>query len=292
MMVTLKNNFLTVQINEQGAELSSVKNDEGIEYIWQADPEIWGRHAPVLFPNVGRLKDDQYHFQGQTFKMGQHGFARDMKFQVTEQTDTRVVLQLKSSKQSKTKYPFEFVLELIFTLDEHRLNEEYHVFNPSDQSDLLFSIGGHPGFNINLGTNISLDQETLEIVPSKKYSHIPLAIPLSDPEHKDQIDWSQKKTLSREFFKDDAVILELNREQTTLMLNNTDNDHGVALTVDNAPYIGIWSPYPAEGPFVCLEPWWGIADPVNTDGEWSTKLAMNTLKPSENFNEHFEMTFF
>ncbi|QHM69685.1 hypothetical protein C7M50_01818 [Pediococcus pentosaceus] len=144
MTVTLKNDYLTVQINEKGAELSSVKANDGIEYIWQADPAVWGRHAPVLFPFVGRLKDDQFQVEDQTYPMGQHGFARDMDFEAVEQDDQHVIMELNSDTETLQKFPFEFKLRLHFTLKDHELIEHYEVVNPDSKKDLLFSIGGAP----------------------------------------------------------------------------------------------------------------------------------------------------
>ncbi|TLQ04169.1 aldose 1-epimerase family protein [Pediococcus stilesii] len=293
MTVVLKNNYLTVQINSKGAELSSVKSNDGIEYIWQADPAVWNRHAPVLFPFVGRLKDDQFKVNGQAFPMGQHGFARDMDFTVVEQDVNHAILELTSNPTTLAKFPFEFTLRLHFTLTDHELVERYEVRNPSRDQELLFSIGGHPGFNLNLGDNqTGMDNSVLKIAPKQNFTQIPLQAPYIDPAHPVQFDAFQPLELSHELFKDDAIILELNQNQTTLMTENTTNDHGISFTVDDAPYLGIWSPYPASGDFICLEPWWGIADTVEFDGELKDKVGINQLAAGKEFNRQFSISFF
>ncbi|XRF76359.1 hypothetical protein OGM84_07245 [Pediococcus acidilactici] len=114
----------------------------------------------------------------------------------------------------------------------------------------------------------------------------------TDPKHLQDLDATQPIALSHELFAEDALILDLQRKSTTVMLENSVNDHGVALTVEDAPYLGIWSPYPAEGDFVCLEPWWGIADTVDFNGELSEKLGMNQLASGETFNQSFTISFF
>lgn len=293
MTVVLKNNYLTVQINPKGAELSSVKSNDGIEYIWQADPTVWSRHAPVLFPFVGRLQKDQYQVDGQSYPMGQHGFARDLDFTLIENDDQHAILELKSNKETLEKFPFVFILRLHFTLNDHELIERYEVINPAMDQNLLFSIGGHPGFNLNLGSDlVGMENSVIKVAPKQTFTQIPLKAPYIDSENEVQFDAKNPIKLSHELFKDDAVILKLNNQQTTFMTENDVNDHGISLTVDGAPYIGIWSPYPTTGEFVCLEPWWGIADTIEFNGELKDKLGINNLGPKKEFNQQFSISFF
>lgn len=292
MTVELNNEYLTVRINEAGAELSSVKSADGIEYMWQADPKFWGRHAPVLFPIVGRLKDDQFTVAGQAYHMGQHGFARDNDFTVIAHSDTQATLEFTDSAATREIYPFAFRLRLTYTLTDHELTVGYDVHNPANQ-ELLFSIGGHPAFNVPLANPAgSLENYQLTVAPKKVYKHIPLQLPLNDVDHADELDLTKPIALTREFFKDDAVILDLNHEETTLMLSSDLDDHGVAMTIEDAPFVGTWSPYPDDAPFVCLEPWWGIADNVNADGQLSHKMGINHLAANQTFNAQYEIKFF
>ncbi|WP_047999741.1 aldose 1-epimerase family protein [Lactiplantibacillus herbarum] len=292
MTVELKNDYLTVQINEAGAELSSVKSADGIEYMWQADPKFWGRHAPVLFPIVGRLKDDQYTVAGQTYHMGQHGFARDNEFTVVEQTATQATLELTDSAATREMYPYAFQLRLIYTLTDHELTVGYQVHNPANQ-ELLFGIGGHPAFNVPLADPAAtLENYSITVAPRKVYPHIPLQAPLNDAENTTDFDLTKPLALTRDLFKDDAIILDLDHQETTVMLSSDLDDHGVAMTIENAPYVGMWSPYPAEGPFVCLEPWWGIADNVASDGQLSHKMGINRLAANQTFDAQYAVKFF
>lgn len=140
----LKNNFLTVTLSDHGAEIQSVKDvNSGREYIWQADPKIWGRHAPVLFPVVGRLKGDQYTYDGKTYHMGQHGFARDSQFTVEEQDDKHIIFLLTSNEDTKKMYPFDFELRVTYSLVNNLLSEHFTVTN-KDTKEMIFGIGGHP----------------------------------------------------------------------------------------------------------------------------------------------------
>ncbi|MFC6295946.1 aldose 1-epimerase family protein [Lactiplantibacillus daoliensis] len=292
MTVELKNELLTVKINEAGAELSSVKSADGIEYMWQADPKFWGRHAPVLFPIVGRLKDDQYTVAGQAYHLGQHGFARDHVFRLVSQTATTATLELADSSETRAIYPFAFRLRLIYTLVGQELTVGYEVHNPANH-DLLFSIGGHPAFNVPLVTSTgTLDDYRLTVTPGHKYQHIPLQAPYNDAANATDLDLSNPLSLTRDFFKDDAVILGLANQTTTLTLSSDLDQHGVAMTIEDAPYVGMWSPYPADAPFVCLEPWWGIADNVDHDGQLSHKMGINHLAANQTFNQHYAIKFF
>ncbi|WP_461243574.1 aldose 1-epimerase family protein [Secundilactobacillus muriivasis] len=292
-MIELKNADLRVKLNESGAELTSVAAPEdGLEYIWQADPKFWGRHAPVLFPIVGRLKDDQYQLNGETYQMTQHGFARDQKFRVLDHDDTHAVFQLQASDETLAKYPFEFDLQISFTLDAHTLSVAYQVTNPNDQT-MPFSIGGHPAFNVPLNpAEGDFSDYHLTVAPKKVYPQVPLVGPYNDHQHEKMLNLTTPLTLDHDLFDQDALILDLDHVETTLMLSTPLNDHGVALTVEDAPYVGIWSPYPKQAPFVCIEPWWGIADSLESDGDFSHKLGIQTLQPQQQFTANYQIRFF
>ncbi|PAK58980.1 galactose mutarotase [Lentilactobacillus kefiri] len=291
-MITLKNQYLTVLINEFGAELTSVKDTSGLEYIWQADPSFWKRHAPILFPIVGRLKDNQYDYQGKTYQMTQHGFARDNQFKVESQLPTKVSLVLRPTDETLAKYPFKFELRIIYELVDHQLKVSLNVMNPSEDT-LLFSIGAHPGFNIPLVKNEgSFEDSFVRVAPKKRYTQIPLKPPYSDPEDSKVIDLTKPLPLNHDLFNSDAIVLSLEGKGTTVMLANSQNDHGVSLTVENAPYVGIWSPYPKKAPFACIEPWWGLADTVDSNGKLTDKFAINKLEGRHAFAGKYQISFF
>ena len=145
MTVTLKNHLLTVEIEDLGAQLCSVKNTAGTEYIWQADPAIWGRHAPLLFPVIGRLRDGQYIHKDKTYTIPSHGFARDSLFEVAERSDTHAVFRLSHSEATLAVYPFPFTLTVTYRLEEDRLVKTCRVENTGAE-EMLYELGGHDGF--------------------------------------------------------------------------------------------------------------------------------------------------
>ncbi len=291
-MITLKNQYLTVLVNELGAELTSVKDKDNTEYIWQANPDFWNRHAPILFPIVGRLTDNQYLYQGKTYQMTQHGFARDNQFRVGEQSDTMVKLSLTQTEETLVKYPFNFNLGVRFELVDHELRVQYTVQNPATK-DLLFSIGAHPGLNVPLIPDQNTFEESyVKVAPQKVYRQIPLKPPYSDPEDPRELDLKHPLMLDHELFNSDALVLDLQGQETTVLVGNTQNDRGIALTLRDAPYVGIWSPYPKQAPFVCVEPWWGLADTVTADGQLEDKFAINKLAANQKFDANYQISFF
>ena len=144
MNYTIKNSILQVEIASKGAEVQSVKSlHSGYEYIWQADPEVWQRHAPVLFPIVGKLKNDEYTYQGKTYHLTQHGFARDSEFKVERHTDESITFLLTDSAKTREVYPFKFELRVNYNLLNNLLEENFSVVNKSDGA-MIFGIGDIP----------------------------------------------------------------------------------------------------------------------------------------------------
>ncbi|MGX7148807.1 aldose 1-epimerase family protein [Enterococcus ureasiticus] len=289
MTVQIENEFLIATIAEDGAELVSLKSKKNnIEYIWQGDPTFWGRHAPVLFPVVGRLKDDQYTYENQTYPMGQHGFARDSLFEVIEHGSELVSLSLKSSKESKKVYPFDFELIISYALKEENLVVDYQVEN-TGTGDMYFSIGGHPAFNVPLEQNLTFDDYYLSFSPKKSRTQIPLVGPFADFEHKTLGQTNTSLDIRRELFKDDAIIFET-KGINTFTIETDEGSHSISLSYTDMPYVGVWSPYQKEAPFVCIEPWCGIADEVNASGNLVDKKGINKLTASDVFKTQYTLT--
>lgn len=294
-MVTLENNYLTVKINTFGAEVSSVVDKEsGHEFVWQADETYWARHAPVLFPIVGRLKDDQYEYEGTTYDMSQHGFARDSEFEVEESTEQSATFSLKSTDETKEKYPFDFQLFIKYNLEENRLKVTYEVKNQSDQEVMYYGIGGHPAFNVSQTKNengeLEFDQVSYAVEPAGKYDSIPLTddgfLRLEEKETKEV----SEEELTHESFKEDALIYKVH-EDTQVILKDEVKAVEIRVTPENMGHIGIWSTYPKRAGFVCVEPWAGLADAINTSGNYAEKYGINKLETNERATHAFTLEF-
>ncbi|ELB05477.1 MULTISPECIES: aldose 1-epimerase family protein [Enterococcus] len=289
--VILKNNEIQVEILLKGAELASVKDliDE-TEYIWQADSEVWGRHAPVLFPIVGKLKNDSYSYKGKTYQMSQHGFARDMNFEIYNQSSQEVTFSLTATEETRACYPFDFQLLITYHLAGRELGIMYHVKNLDEEQDLYFSIGAHPGFNLPLDDQTTFDDYVLQLRPetTRKFIAVNNEV-LLNPESS----YEEQKNdfpIDRELFKNGVLIFKTTGP-TSATLTSPYSSKQIKISYDDMPYLGIWSTYPIAGEFVCVEPWCGIADSKNTDGNYSKKIGINHLRPEEDFVRSYRIDF-
>ena len=289
-MIKLENETLTVTILTKGAELTSIKRkDNKIEYLWQADPKYWGRHAPVLFPFVGRLKEDRYEVDGKTYPMGQHGFARDCEFEIMHQTASTVTLKLSDSPSTKERYPYAFHLLITYTLADNTVTTAYRVENPASDKSLYFSIGAHPGFNIPLTTDTIFEDYYFSFSPRKTRTTIPLSGAYLNTPCKTLAQTNTDIALTRSLFDNDAMIYETKGENI-FTIKSEKTEHSVAVRFVDFPYVGIWSPPQTDAPFVCIEPWFGIADDMNATGKIEEKLGIQTLAPQKSFEAAFEIT--
>ncbi len=288
-MYTLQNNQLKVTINPFGAELTSVKDiNDNFEYMYDANPKFWKRHAPNLFPIVGRLKDNTYIYKGKKYEMSQHGFARDEMFEIINQTDTSLEFQLQETAETLKKYPFRFKFIIVYELSENHIDITYQVYNPSD-SNLLFSVGAHPAFAFDYNQNIEDYQITFE--PSIKNHQYELVGPYVNevPTIKDEMLTSIP--LNMTLFKNDALIY--NDKIDKISLSSTKSNHKVNVYMEDFPYVGIWTTLKENEltPFLCIEPWHGIADTVNHDQNFETKKEMITLSANKTFKTTYRIEF-
>lgn len=292
MEYTIENHILKLTVSSHGAEIQSIKGKHiDNEYIWQADPNVWGRHAPVLFPFVGRLKNDQYTYKGKTYEMHQHGFARDMEFELEEQTDDRLTFLLKDTDETYKVYPFHFELRVSYELLNNMVKESFNVKNTGD-GEMIFGIGGHPGFNLPTdGSDIKKTDFYLATTPAKPRVRVPLK--------GNYLDWNDRSlaatgsliTITDELFKNDASVLIMRKPDNKFSIRTDTSNFHVNVYTGTAPYVGVWSQYPKTADFLCIEPWWGIADLTDADGDLEHKKGMNKLEAGEEFNAGFSMSF-
>lgn len=262
-------------IDSHGAELKSLKllkNNE--EFMWNADPKFWGRTSPVLFPIVGGLKDGRYSYRGITYEMGQHGFARDNKFEVFFQEETRIVFLLESNEETLKKYPFKFKLYMEYSLKNGCLSIEYRVENISCE-EICFSVGAHPAFSIPTDRDIKISDYYLEFEKKETASRLPLEGRNISRSTIKFLENSKKIELSEDLFKDDALIFkDLTSKKVSLKCKK--NTRLVTMDYSDFEYIAFWNKVGAE--FVCLEPWNGIADFVDASGRLEEKDGIIKLE--------------
>lgn len=287
-MEILKNEMLQIVVSEHGAELQSIKDAEGKEYLWQGDPKYWGRRSPILFPIVCGLWDDCYRLDGYEYKMARHGFARDLDFKLINKTDTKVTFALEDSPETHRCYPYHFMLSITYRLDGNKIHVIWHVHN-TDKNEIHFQIGGHPAFMIpgmkegdEVKGTVRFDNKgKLErLIGNMKGCIIPGRF---DVGSKDGI-WH----FTEDSFKEDCVIIDKSQVKQVALL---DEDGQPAVTVDmKTPCVGIWAPYGKHAPFVCIEPWYGIHDKVEYSGDFRQKYLMNHLQPGASFLSEYTIT--
>lgn len=284
MIIKLQNEFLIVNLVEHGAELTSIKEKkDNTEYLWTADSAVWARHAPILFPIVGKVKNNEYKIDDITYKLGQHGFARDFKFTVIESDKEKVLLRLSFSEESLKLYPYKFELEVQYLLHDNNLEVKYLVRNV-DSRDIYFSIGAHPGFNcpINSEEVTEFDdyyfefdnKETAELILISKDGLIKRE---KETFFKDE----NKIAISKELFKRDALIFNKLKSKK-ISLKNNKNSKAITMDFSGFPYMGLWSK-PEGAPFVCIEPWFGHADYEDFQGDFREKEGVLKLNKGEEF---------
>lgn len=282
--VILKNNKLTVGVKTKGAELCSIYHNElGKEFLWQADPSVWGRHAPVLFPIVGQVQGGEYTYEGKQYKLSQHGFARDSQFEVKSYTETSVSLLLKSSDESLKVYPFEFELELNFSLEGDKLRAFYVVRNKTN-GEMYFSLGLHPGFICPMEEGTSFSDYYIEFEKKENVDRLLLdGAFLSGERIKDVLKGNDKLPLNYPLFNNDAVIVE-DFESKYISIKSEKTDRFVEMGLEGFPLLGIWSMPNKEAPYVCLEPWYGVADEKDSGKMYHQKKGIQHLLKGEGFS--------
>ncbi len=279
MILTLNNNKISATIDSVGAELIRLeKNNQN--YIWTIDEAFWNKTSPILFPIVGRLKNDTYTIDDKIYELHRHGFARNFEFGIENKTETSVVFVLKSNPETLKSYPFEFLLRLEYHLEENDLKMIYSVENKSCKI-MPFSIGAHPAFAIHdtfsyysLQFNASEELVSYELA-NEQFNNASQKIRSENG----QID------LNYSLFEKDALVFKhLKSNEITLLKNQNP-----VLTVrfDGFPYLGIWTKLNA--PFLCIEPWCGLADNVLHDGNIYKKEGMNLLNPKEHFSRSISL---
>ncbi len=288
-MIKLENEVLLVEMKTAGAELTRIfHKDTGLEYLWKADSKFWGRHSPVLFPTFGRLVEDTYLVDGKPYHLGQHGFARDRDFQVVEQTEKSVRFELDADEDSLAVYPYKFKLSIIYTIEKNTVAVSYEVEN-TDNKRIYFSIGAHPAFNLPLTDGTTFEDYYLDFGTEENLETLCLEGPYRSGEIKKVVDEAARYLpLNYDLFKNDALIFEaLKQKEMTIKSDKTP--HFVKVSFPEFPFVGVWTAK-AGTPFLCIEPWYGIADGAGESVELRDKAGIEHLEPEAVFASEYEIT--
>jgi galactose mutarotase-like enzyme len=267
-MLTIENEKYFVQVNPVGAELSGIRSKkDGYEYMWEGDPAIWKGRSPLLFPVVGRLRNDTYRYQGTAYHMPKHGFLMHETFRVKERTENVLALVFDDWRKHQDIYPFRYSVEVLFVLSESGLTVTHTVTNLQD-APMYFSLGAHPAFRCLPGGRLEFPLP--ENAPAWRFD----AEKIIRPERDAFLENETAYDLKPETFADDAYVLEDIRSPFVRVRNAAEN-RSVRVYFGGAPYLGIWAK-PAA-PYVCIEPWFGLDDDYYQSGNIEDKKGIVRL---------------
>jgi galactose mutarotase-like enzyme len=280
MIHTISNSSLQLSVNQTGVEICSVKSKKTEkEYIWNANPEYWASHAPVLFPVIGSLKEDKYTFEGNSYIMPKHGFIRyNQNIELLYKETDRLVFKLVSSEETMAMYPFAFEFMITFQLIGNRINILHKVTN-TDTKEILFALGGHPAFNCPINSDESFHDYYLEFETVEKATSHRLAPGglLTDKTFL-VLDNTDILPLTHSQFENDALIFKKLKSRK-VRLRSRISDQYITVRFSDFPFLGVWTK--PNAPFICIEPWQGIADSVNSDGQLKNKEGIVKLQPGK-----------
>lgn len=278
-MHSIKHKNTTATINPVGAELSSLLKN-GNEFLWQGDEQYWTGRAPILFPIVGALKDSQTTINNKTFQMPRHGLARHATFECIKQTDNAITMKLVADANTLSLYPWNFELTVRFLLHDNGLDIRYAVKN-NDNNPMLFTIGSHPAFSLDLNSSTSLSDYEIQFNKNETLQqHVLNTDGLLELPTKPYPAPNNIIKLSDTIFDDDALVFRnINSDSISLRCKQQ-----TVLTIDTggAPHLGLWAK--PNAPFVCIEPWLGTSDFTDSDGRFENKSDLTSLLPDDTFS--------
>lgn len=288
-MYTLENNKLKIAVKKMGAELCQISSVQNInEFMWDANPTVWANHAPNLFPIIGALKHDTYHFENKAYNLTKHGFIRHNKDIVLhEQTINSLTFKLTYNESTLKAYPFKFEFYMTYKLLDNTVEVTHTIKNCDDQT-LYFSVGGHPAFKCPVYQNETYQDYLLEFECEENSvrHYINMDNGLISSKTESVFNDSNTINLTHELFHADALIFKDLKSRKVTLKSQT---YGAILTVKfkEFPYLGIWAK--PTGDYVCIEPWLGIADHENTNQDLKTKEGILSLNAKETFTATYSI---
>jgi galactose mutarotase-like enzyme len=285
---TIQINHLKVIVNRLGAQLTSIKlKNDNTEYLWQGDTITWSDHAILQFPIIGNLDSNQYRLDGMVYKMMSHGFARLNDFKISKKGSDFIEYQLESNDETRKMYPFDFVFSVKYQLANQLLKVIFTVENTGN-NEMYFTLGYHPGFNCPiLPEKEKFTDYYLKFDKKETLYRTYLEKNLLTGKREIVLNNTDTLRIKKELFSDDALVFE-QIQLRSISLRSDISKKSVTVNIADAPYLGIWSPA-KDGNFVCIEPWYGLADFKNNIVDFKNKAGMQKLNPNQIFNTKFEI---
>ena len=290
MKYILENSEVKIAVKLKGAELCSFFDKENnIEHIWQADPSVWGRHAPILFPLVGQVEGGVFTVGGDSYKMGQHGFARDNDFKLILDDTNALIFELCSTESLNSLYPYSFSLRVKYTLQGKKLVVTYSVEN-IDSKEMFFNLGAHPGFAVPFEEGHSFSDYFLEFSKKETVDRTLLDVTglVTGQKESQYLNNESVIKLNDSLFDDDALVFDGFKSEF-ISIKSPKTNRVLKFGLGDFPFLGIWSKPKAKAPFVCIEPWYGHTAVIGTSKELSQRVAVSSLMPSEVLEDSFSV---
>ncbi|GAA4970780.1 aldose 1-epimerase family protein [Algibacter aquimarinus] len=288
-MFSIQNYKLKIAVQDIGAELckiTSVKHNT--DFMWHADPNVWGSFAPNLFPIIGALKNDSYTFEGKTYTLPKHGFVRHNKaITLHKQTKNSLIFKLTSNTDTLNHYPFKFEFYISYTLNNNVL-EVNHTIKNTDDKTMYFSVGGHPAFKCPVFENENYEDYVLEFEneENSKRHLINMENGLISSKTEEVFNNSNKIPLTHNLFNADALVFK-DTKSRKITLKSTKKGDVITVHFKGFPYLGIWAK--PNGNFVCIEPWLGIADSETTNQKLEDKAGVLSLASNKTFEAAYSI---
>ena len=289
MTYTIQNQHLTVTIHRHGAELFSIKDKDGTEYLWQGDATFWSDRSPNLFPYIGRMIQKHYEYKGVQYPMEIHGIALYRDFEVIEHTPTSILFRLCSDADSRRQYPWDYIFDIRYSLTGARLDVQMSVNNLTNET-MLFAVGGHPGFNVPLEPGKRFEDYQLRF-SNNDLAHRILFTPdcfVEDHTAPYALINGDLLPLRHDLFDDDAIVLNTNAKAVTL-----ECIHGgksVTVSYPQMPYIGFWHMPKTACPYVCIEPWSSLPSPKGEKTVLDTQKDLLTLEGGKTYENTWSIS--
>lgn len=292
MIITIKDKaaHTTAAIDSFGAQLISLKDADGKEYIWQRDPEIWPRCSPLLFPAVGNCRDGRTRFDGEWYEMEKHGFCKESDFLADSQKEDAATFRLAANAQTRASYPYGFILSLTYRLENGVLLMDYCVEN-TDSRKICYCIGSHPGFICPLAEGEDFSDYQLEFEKEEDTCAMPYdlqALQFDAGKKGLALERTRVLPLSYELFREDAVYFDKLRSRKVALLHKKTR-RGVEVSHPGFETVAFWTPYGKNASLLCIEPWNGCAIRSDEDDDFIHRHHVQVLDPGEKKNYHMEI---
>ncbi len=288
MIYTIKNDKIEVSVEDLGAQMRSIKDATGKEYLWQGDEKYWNGSAPNLFPYIARLTEGKYILKGRTYEMPKHGFLRNSVLKLKEKTQTKMVFSLTDSEETYKMYPYHFEIKVKYELFENELKVSYNVAN-KDKKVMYFGVGGHPGFQVPVEKELSFEDYFIEFAKGTDMKRVGMSEDcfVTGKDEAFPLEENRRLYLHHNLFDDDAIILK--DAPSKVVLASEKGSARIEMETSHLEYLGIWHKPASDAPYVCIEPWSSLPSQKDIIEDLEKQDNLVSLKPDGYYTGFFKV---